>query len=114
MRRLSCLLFALLALALALSSSVRAFDDTPLAIPAAQYLQSIRDGRDAGGQPAASLLQQADQQAPDDRHGLVGPGDQRAFARQQPGPVVFMKPGRHGEVNFRPGDENDGQQDESG
>ena len=63
MRRLSCLLFALLALALALSSSVRAFDDTPLAIPAAQYLQSIRDGRDAGGQPAASLLQQADQQA---------------------------------------------------
>ena len=61
MRRLSYLLFALLALAL--SSSVRAFDDTPLAIPAAQYLQSIRDGRDAGGQPAASLLQQADQQA---------------------------------------------------
>lgn len=52
-----------LLLALLLSPSVRAFDDTPLAIPAAQYLQSIRDGRDAGGQPSAALLQQAEQQA---------------------------------------------------
>lgn len=60
MRRLPCL-FALLALLL--SGGARAFDDVSLALPAAQYLQSIRDSRDAGGQPTATLLQQADQQA---------------------------------------------------
>jgi tetratricopeptide (TPR) repeat protein len=58
--RLPCL-FALLALLL--SGGARAFDDVSLALPAAQYLQSIRDSRDAGGQPTATLLQQADQQA---------------------------------------------------
>ncbi|HUM90751.1 MAG TPA: tetratricopeptide repeat protein, partial [Candidatus Competibacter sp.] len=60
MRRLPHL-FALLALLL--SVGARAFDDVSLAIPAAQYLQSIRDGRDASGQPTATLLQQAEQQA---------------------------------------------------
>ncbi|HRF62579.1 MAG TPA: hypothetical protein PK708_06765, partial [Candidatus Competibacter sp.] len=60
MRRLPCL-FALLALLL--SGGARAFDDVSLALPAAQYLQSIRDGRDADGQPTATLLQQAEQQA---------------------------------------------------
>ena len=51
-------LLALLALLL-LSISAHAFDDTPLAVAAAQYLQLIRDGRDAAGQPPAVLLQQA-------------------------------------------------------
>jgi len=53
------LLFALLAL---LPCQASAFDDPALAVPAAQYLQSIRDGRDAGGRPSAALLEQADQQ----------------------------------------------------
>jgi len=60
MRRLSPL-FALLALLLSIGA--HAFDDVSLAIPAAQYLQSIRDGRDASGQSTATLLQQAEQQA---------------------------------------------------
>ena len=60
MRRLLSL-FALLALLL--SASVSAFEDTPLAIASAQYLQLIRDGRDAAGQPTAALLQKAEQQA---------------------------------------------------
>ena len=59
MRRLPGL-FALLALLLSLDT--HAFDDLSLAIPAAQYLQSIRDSRDAGNQPSAALLQQAEQQ----------------------------------------------------
>lgn len=61
MRRLLYLLLPLLALLL--SFGARAFDDVQLAVPAAQYLQSIREGRDAAGQPAAALLQQAEQQA---------------------------------------------------
>jgi hypothetical protein len=60
MRRLPHLLPLL---ALLLSFGARAFDDAQLAVPAAQYLQSIRDGRDAAGQPAAAFLQQAEQQA---------------------------------------------------
>ena len=60
MRRLS---FLFVLLALLLPPSVRAFDDTTLAVPAAQYLQTIRDGRDPAGQTAANLLQQAEQQA---------------------------------------------------
>lgn len=52
-------LFALLAL---LSFQASALDDPALAVPAAQYLQSIRDGRDAGGRPSTALLEQADQQ----------------------------------------------------
>ena len=61
MRRL---LFLLLLLpALLLSGSAFAFDDPALATPAAQYLQLIRDGRDPAGQPAATLIQQAEQQA---------------------------------------------------
>ena len=60
MRRLLSL-FALLALLL--SASAYAFEDAPLAIASAQYLQLIRDGRDAAGQPAAALLQKAEQQA---------------------------------------------------
>lgn len=59
MRRLPCLLVLLVLL---LPVGVRAFDDTTLAVPAAQYLQSIRDGRDPAGQTAALLLQQAEQQ----------------------------------------------------
>ena len=61
MRRLLYLLPPLLALLL--SFGARALDDVQLAVPAAQYLQSIREGRDAAGQPAAALLQQAEQQA---------------------------------------------------
>ncbi|MBZ4193525.1 MAG: hypothetical protein LAE24_04370, partial [Candidatus Contendobacter sp.] len=59
MRRL---LFLLLLPALLLSGSVLALDDPSLATPAAQYLQLIRDGRDPAGQPAATLIQQAEQQ----------------------------------------------------
>ena len=54
-----CCLFTLLTL---LSFQARALDDPSLAVPAAQYLQSIRDGRDPGGRPSTALLEQADQQ----------------------------------------------------
>lgn len=50
-------------LACVLSFSAHAFEDTPLAVAAAQYLQSIRDGRDPAGQAAPALLRQAEQQA---------------------------------------------------
>ncbi|MBK8750607.1 MAG: alpha-2-macroglobulin family protein [Candidatus Competibacteraceae bacterium] len=60
MRRLLSLFMLL---TLLLSASAHAFEDTPLAVAAAQYLQLIRDGRDAAGQPAAALLQLAEQQA---------------------------------------------------
>ncbi|MFO1372695.1 MAG: MG2 domain-containing protein [Candidatus Competibacteraceae bacterium] len=50
-------------LALLISASAYAFEDVPLAVSAAQYLQLIRDSRDAAGQPAAALLQKAEQQA---------------------------------------------------
>lgn len=59
--RLSLSLFALLALLL--SASTHAFEDTPLAVAAAQYQQLIRDGRAAAGQSPDALLQQASQQA---------------------------------------------------
>ncbi|MFZ1860148.1 MAG: tetratricopeptide repeat protein, partial [Candidatus Competibacter sp.] len=59
MRRLPCL-FVLLAL---LSPSAGALEDIALAVPAAQYLQAIRENRDAGGQSSAALLQRAEQQA---------------------------------------------------
>ena len=57
------LLSLLALLALLLSASAHAFEDTPLAVAAAQYLQLIRDGRAAAGQSPESLLQQAGQQA---------------------------------------------------
>ena len=60
MHRLSCLCALL---ALLLSVSAHALDDAPLAVSAAQYLQLIRDSRDAAGQTAAALAQQAEQQA---------------------------------------------------
>ena len=60
MRRLLSLFMLL---TLLLSASAHAFEDMPLAVAAAQYLQLIRDGRDAAGQPAAALLQLAEQQA---------------------------------------------------
>ena len=60
MRRLPCLSVLL---ALLLSPSAGALEDMALAVPAAQYLQAIRESRDAGGQPGAALLQQAEQQA---------------------------------------------------
>ncbi|MFZ1640426.1 MAG: MG2 domain-containing protein [Candidatus Contendobacter sp.] len=56
------LLSLLALLALLLSVSAHAFEDTPLAVAAAQYLQLIRDSR-ATGQPPATLPQQAEQQA---------------------------------------------------
>ena len=55
------LLFVLLALTLA--APARAFEDTPLAVAAAQYLQLIRDSRAAASQTADVLLQQAGQHA---------------------------------------------------
>ncbi len=61
MRRLLILLF--LPALLLLSGSVHALDDPSLAVPAAQYQQLIRDGRDPAGQTAAALIQQAEQQA---------------------------------------------------
>ncbi len=60
MHRLSCLCALL---ALLLSVSAHALDDAPLAVSATQYLQLIRDSRDAAGQTAAALAQQAEQQA---------------------------------------------------
>ena len=59
MRRL---LVLLLLPALLLSGAAHAFDDPALAVPAAQYQQLIRDGRDPAGQPATALIQQAEQQ----------------------------------------------------
>ena len=50
-------------LAWLLSFSAYALEDTPLAVAAAQYLQSIRDGRDPAGQSVSVLLRQAEQQA---------------------------------------------------
>ena len=58
--RLPLFLLALLAL---LSASAHAFEDTSLAVTAAQYRQLIRDGRSAAGQSPDALLQQAGQQA---------------------------------------------------
>ena len=61
MPRLLSLLLPLLALLL--SASAHAVEDTPLAVAAAQYLQLIRDGRTGAGQSPDALLQQAGQQA---------------------------------------------------
>ena len=58
--RLPLFLCTLLAL---LFTSAHAFEDTPLAVAAAQYQQLIRDGRFAAGQSPDALLQQAGQQA---------------------------------------------------
>ena len=57
MPRLLSLLLPLLALLL--SASAHAVEDTPLAVAAAQYLQLIRDGRTGAGQSPDALLQQA-------------------------------------------------------
>ncbi len=61
MLRFPCFLLALAMLAF--SASVRAVEDTPLAVAAAQYLQLIRDSRSGVSQTPDALLQQAGQQA---------------------------------------------------
>jgi len=58
-----CLWYPIFLLAWLLSFSAHALEDTPLAVAAAQYLQSIRDGRDPAGQSVTALLRQAEQQA---------------------------------------------------
>jgi hypothetical protein len=86
MHRLSCLYVLL---ALLLSVSAHALDDAPLAVSAAQYLQLIRDSRDAAGQTTAVLSQQAEQQA------LQRTGPPPSPARKPPSPPAPI-PSRRG------------------